>query len=236
MESKAKEEAVVVTGSRELSRPRDVRFWIAVTLLLAGSAAFGFIAAQVKTDAPIMRQDLQVSVWLHTHGSALFTALFLAVTQVHSTIGIAIMYLLVAYLLWRRKERYWLLSLTLAVPGGMLVNNIVKHLFNRARPVWEDPILTLTSTSFPSGHTSAATLFYGFIAAYVAYRVKSSNFTRALFVFVAIVMVALVGFSRIYLGVHFLSDILGAISLSMVWLVICLVGVRALARVRGAPS
>jgi membrane-associated phospholipid phosphatase len=235
VESKAKKD-VVVAGSTEAYRPRDVRFWIAVTLLLAGGTAFGFIAEQVKSDAPILQQDLQVSVWLHTHGSALFTALFLAVSRVHSTIGIAIMYLLVAYTLWHRKERYWLLSFTLALPGGMLVNNIVKHLFNRARPGWDDPILTLTSSSFPSGHTASATLFYGFISAYVAYRVKSSNFTRALFVFVAVVMVALVGFSRIYLGVHYLSDILGAISLSMVWLVVCLVGVRALAQVRGATS
>jgi undecaprenyl-diphosphatase len=230
MERIAREEPIAVPGSKELRRPRDVRFWIAIAILLLGSGAFAFIASLVAHDAPILKQDLQVSVWLHTHGSALFTALLLAITQLHSPLGVSAMVAIVAALLWKRHDYYWLLSLALAVPGGMLLNNLVKHLFQRARPVWEDPILTLASHSFPSGHTAGATLFYGFLAAYVAWRVKSSNAARALFVVVAIVMVSLVGFSRIYLGAHYLSDVLAAVSLAMVWLVICLVGVRALAR------
>ena len=72
-----------------------------------------------------------------------------------------------------RGHHYWTLSLALAVPGGLLINTIIKLTFNRARPVWEDPILTLSSASFPSGHTAGATLFYGFIAAYMVWNMRT---------------------------------------------------------------
>jgi undecaprenyl-diphosphatase len=121
----------------------------------------------------------------------------------------------------------------MAVPGGMLVNTVIKELVRRARPAWDDPILTLSSTSFPSGHAAGATLFYGFVAAFVVWNTKGP-WRHIVAVICCVVMVALVGFSRIYLGVHYLSDVLGAVSISLVWLVLCLIAVRGLAHRRGA--
>ncbi len=165
----------------------------------------------------------------------MFTAFLIAITQVHSTVGVPVMAAIVAYFIWRHGDRYWVLSLALAVPGGLLPNVAIKAIFNRNRPVWEDPILTLTSSSFPSGHTAGATLFYGFLAAYMVWRMKAS-WARTIAVAGCALMVALVGFSRIYLGVHYLSDVLAAISISTVWLVLCLVGVRAYAKRRSGPA
>jgi membrane-associated phospholipid phosphatase len=139
---------------------------------------------------------------------------------------------LLALWLWRSGHHYWTLSLALAVPGGMLVNTIIKELVDRARPTWDDPILTLSSTSFPSGHTAGATLFYGFVAAFLVWNVKGA-WGRAVAVAGCASMVAVVGFSRIYLGVHYLSDVLAAVSMSLVWLVLCLIAVRGLAHRRG---
>ena len=218
---------------RHITGPRDVRFWSAIAVMLAASAAFAVIADAVSDKAPILKQDLQVSVWLHTHGNPVFTAFLLAITDVHSPLGMTVMSCLLAFLLWRAGHPYWTLSLALAVPGGLLINTIIKLTFNRARPVWEDPILTLSSASFPSGHTAGATLFYGFLAAYMVWNMKSA-WPRVIAVLGCMFMVALVGFSRIYLGVHYLSDVLAAVSMSMVWLVGCLLGVRGLAHRRGA--
>ena len=218
-----------VGDALQIKRPRDVRFWIAMGVMVVAAAAFAVIAGSVWETAPILKQDMQVSVWLHTHGSPVFTAFLLAITQVHSTVGIPIMAAILAYFVWRHGDHYWVFSLALAVPGGLLLNVFLKHLFNRSRPSWDDPLLTLDSSSVPSGHNAGATLFYGFLAAYMVWRMKNSA-ARALAVLGCALMIALVGFSRIYLGVHFLSDVLAAVSISTVWLVICLIAVRAYAK------
>lgn len=220
-----------VAQALQIKHPRDVRFWIAMAVMALGSAFFAIIAYDVWETAPILKQDMQVSVWLHTRGNPVFSAFLYAITQVHSTVGIPIMAAILAWFVWRHGDHYWVLSLVLAIAGGMLLNFLIKLSFNRARPTWDDPILTLTSSSFPSGHTAGATLFYGFLAAYMMWRMKKPA-ARVLVAVACAMMVALVGFSRIYLGVHFLSDVLAAVSMSTVWLVLCLVGVRAYAKRR----
>lgn len=214
------------------ARPRDVRFWIAVAVLVAASASFAIIAASVMTTAPILKQDLQVSVWLHTRNTPLFMALLLAITDLHSPLGISVLSVIVGVFLWRAGHRYWFLSLVLALGGGMLINTLVKVLVHRTRPVWDDPVLTLASASFPSGHTAGATLFYGFLAAFMAYYMKNP-WSRAFAILACALLVALVGFSRIYLGAHYLSDVLAAMSMSTAWLVLCMLFVRGLAQRRG---
>jgi undecaprenyl-diphosphatase len=218
---------------KHLTGPRDVRFWIAIGALVTASVAFALIAASVWTTAPILKQDLQVSVFLHTHNNPVFTAFLYAITQLHSPLGMSVMALLLGIVLWRQGHHYWTLSLALAVPGGMLVNTGIKYLFDRQRPTWDDPLFTLSSASFPSGHTAGAALFYGFVAAYMVWNTKEA-WRRAVIVAGCVFMVALVGFSRIYLGVHYLSDVLAAVSMSIVWLVICLIAVRGIAHRRGA--
>ena len=218
---------------RHITGPRDIRFWAAIAVLVLASAAFAIIAASVATTAPILKQDLQVSVFLHTHNNPVFTAFLYAITQIHSPVGMTIMASLLAVVLWRQGHHYWTLSLLMAVPGGMIVNTVIKEIFHRARPTWDDPLFTLTSASFPSGHTAGATLFYGFIAAYMVWNMKKV-LPRVIVVICCAFMVALVGFSRIYLGVHYLSDVLAAMSISTVWLILCLIAVRGLAHRRGA--
>lgn len=130
-----------------------------------------------------------------------------------------------AALLWRRRESHWLPALGLAVPGGLLVNVLLKQLFQRARPVFEDPLLTLSTYSFPSGHTAGATLFYGMVTAYVFSRTRSTRVRVACVVCWAL-LVALVGFSRMYLGVHYFTDVVAAITWSLAWLAVCVMLAR----------
>ena len=102
----------------------------------------------------------------------------------------------------------------------------VKFAFHRGRPVWEDPLITIATPSFPSGHAAAATLFYGFLCVYIVSHVESLGL-RVAAVLAGITMVLLVAFSRMYLGVHYPSDVLAAISASTAWLVVSLGSVRA---------
>jgi undecaprenyl-diphosphatase len=132
------------------------------------------------------------------------------------------------YLLSRRRL-YWLAALVLSVPGGALLNRLLKYAFHRARPHFDDPILTLTGYSFPSGHTMMASVLYGFVAAYLCAHAQGWR-RRVLVVCSASALIALVGFSRIYLGAHYLSDVLAAMAEGLAWLSLCLTVVYAIWR------
>ena len=229
---------VIGTGATEalqIKRPRDVRFWIAMVVMVVAAAAFAAIAFSVVETAPILKQELQVGVWLHTHNSPAFAAILFAITQLHSPVGMGVLAVIVGIWIWRHGDHYWVASLAVAMIGGMLLNTALKIAFHRERPTWDDPLLTLHSQSFPSGHTAGATLFYGFLAAYMVWRMKTLP-PRILTVFVCALMVALVGFSRVYLGAHYISDVLGAMSIATVWLVLSLVTVRAYAKRHSHPA
>jgi membrane-associated phospholipid phosphatase len=135
-------------------------------------------------------------------------------------------------LLWRRQP-YWLAAIWLSVFGGMLLNRLLKYAFHRPRPHFTDPILALTSYSFPSGHTMAATVLYGVLAAMLVTKIKRPGF-RVLVVLSASLLIALVGFSRMYLGAHYLSDVLGAIAEGLAWLSLCLTAVYSVWRQRNS--
>ena len=130
---------------------------------------------------------------------------------------------------WARRLRHWVLTLALSVYGGMLLNVLLKNVFQRARPHFENPILTLTSYGFPSGHTMAATVFYGTLCAFVMSRVRNWQL-RSVVISAACLMIALVGFSRIYLGAHYLTDVLAAMVEGIIWVALSLTVVSFIRR------
>ena len=206
-------------------RVRDARVWMGIIVLLAASVSFALIAVTVGYQHPILQRELQLLVWLHTERNPAFAGFLVALSQLHGLMGVGFFTLLLAFLLARRRKWYWVLSLGLAMAGGMALNLVLKAIFHRNRPVWDDPLITLSSYSFPSGHTAGATLFYGILAVYVVSHVKEFSWRLAC-VCMAVAMVALVAYSRMYLGVHYPSDVLAAMSASAAWLVITLGGVR----------
>jgi undecaprenyl-diphosphatase len=140
---------------------------------------------------------------------------------------------LLGWWFWRRRAPYWLLATAICVPGGMLLNVLLKHVYQRARPAFDEPFVTLATYSFPSGHTAAATLFYGLLASYVVTTSPRWGVRMAALVGAA-AMVALVALSRVYLGAHFVSDVLAAMAESLAWLAVCITSVSTLRRRRAA--
>lgn len=208
-------------------------------LQLAGGAAlfvvaawvFGGIAEDVVEKDPITVLDAELASWLHLNAFAPFTRFMLALSLVHGIAGICILTGLFAlYLLWRH-DRYWLLALVLAVPGGMLLNLLMKYAFHRERPRFDDSLVTLSTFSFPSGHTLAATVFYGMLAAYLVVRLPGTG-ARLAVLGTALLLIVLVAFSRMYLGAHFLSDVLAAVAEGIAWLSLCLMATATLQRRR----
>lgn len=198
---------------------------------LAGAWLFGRLAADVAAGAPLTLLDAHVAHWFHQHKHSAWTPFMLFITHWHQQAGILAMAALLALHLRARRAGYWLVALWLAVPGGMLLNVLIKYTFQRARPHFDQPLLTLASYSFPSGHASGATLFYGLLAAYLVCVLPGAA-ARGAVLLAAAAMVALVALSRVYLGVHYLSDVLAGIALGAAWLAICITGISTYRRRR----
>jgi membrane-associated phospholipid phosphatase len=194
------------------------------TLIIAAVFAFGSIAEEVMEAARITVLDLKISNWFHAHGTPLATTCMMLITNMNGVAGVSVLSCLFAAWLYHKKSWHWLLALFIAVPGGMLLNVALKYAFHRTRPSFDDPLLILTTYSFPSGHTSGATLFYGMLAAYLISSLRGVA-TRTLICVMAIVMVLLVGLSRIYLGAHYFSDVLAAVAVGSAWLALTLTAV-----------
>ncbi|MDB5946305.1 MAG: hypothetical protein JWQ33_1331 [Ramlibacter sp.] len=181
--------------------------------------------------------DVPISAWFHAHPDPGLTRFMLFVTQWHSTLGILLMTAVLGVVLFRSSRHWWLLSLLLSVPGGLLLNVAVKNIVRRPRPHFDNALLTISTYSFPSGHTAGATVFYGFVAVFLFAHVRDRP-RRIAIAAAAVCMVLLVGISRIYLGVHYFTDVVGAVVEGLLWLSLCICGVQALRRRRagGAPA
>ena len=203
---------------------------------LAAWALFIMLAWNVAAHTHLVVLDATVSSWLHARRIPVLTRAMIVVSDLHSPGAVALWMAVFALALARLREWYWMLTLALSVGGGMLVNQLLKISYERARPHFDDPLLTLTSYSFPSGHTAGATVFYGTLAAFLVSRYYDHR-VRAAIVSGAVAAIALVAFSRMYLGAHYLSDVTAAACSSTAWLVLCLSGVHALVRRRmGHPG
>lgn len=202
-----------------------------LAMLVLSTAMFAQLAGAVVAGAPITVLDVEVANWLHGHAhanDALRTAL-MVITQIHSTPGILVIAALFGVWLYRRGHRYSLIALVSSVPGGQILNVVLKHTFERARPHFAEPIVELSTYSFPSGHAMGATVLYGFIACYVARHARSWP-GRVLPFVLAAAMVATVAFTRMYLGAHYLTDVLAGAVEGCAWLAICIAGAATLNR------
>lgn len=204
---------------------------IGLVLIVAGSWLFGGITEDILNHDPLVYVDHMVNQFLAAHREPYFTAAMFPISFLGSpTIVLAVGMALVVYFAWRRKW-YELSVLVIAVGGTQLLDLLLKAIVVRQRPILLDPLLTLTSYSFPSGHAMGSMAFYGLIAYLVIGRVRRWR-TRVTISMAAFVLILLIGFSRMYLGVHYLSDVLGGYAAGFVWLVVTITGVETVVRRR----
>jgi membrane-associated phospholipid phosphatase len=179
------------------------------------------ISQSIRDGEPLTIADARLSSWLHTHHTPRITTAMFAITALGSTeMATLIAIAFGIYFIFRRRF-YWLTVFMSSVFGGMLLNRLLKYAFHRPRPFFDNPLLTLTGYSFPSGHTMMATVLYGVVAAYLVSRTREWHL-RISIVIVAGCLILLVGFSRIYLGAHYLSDVIAAMAEGLAWLSLCL--------------
>ena len=130
---------------------------------------------------------------------------------------LALVSVLVAVALLSRRSWFDAVAWLVAVLGGEALNLLLKDLFARPRPSFEHPLVVETSYSFPSGQAMESLVVYGMLAYFAVLTLRSQ---RMLVVTVsgAAVVVALIGFSRVYLGAHYVSDVVGGFAAGGAWL------------------
>jgi membrane-associated phospholipid phosphatase len=196
-------------------------------VMIAASWLFGGIAEDVVHGDPLTVLDVQLARWFHEHATPPVTRIMLAITHAHDPGVVVVAVLLLGGWLAFRRDGYWLIRLLLTVPLGMLLNVLMKYSFQRVRPSFDNPLLVVSSYSFPSGHVAGATLFYGVIAAMLVTRLQDWR-ARVLVMSAAVLMVLLVALTRMYLGVHYLSDVMAAFAEGIAWLAICFTALNTL--------
>ncbi|MGG6297270.1 phosphatase PAP2 family protein [Leptolyngbya sp. AN02str] len=103
--------------------------------------------------------------------------------------------------------------------GGAVLSTGFKLVFQKERPVLWSQLITETSYSFPSGHALGAMVLYGFLAYLLVQRFQSH---KRLIYGIATLLIASIGFSRIYLGVHWPTDVVAGYSIGFLWLSVCI--------------
>jgi membrane-associated phospholipid phosphatase len=203
---------------------------IGVFVVLVCGWCFGAIAEDVSEGDPIVHLDQQVAVRSHEHATPGVTEVARAITFLGSVAWVSAVSLIIALFFVRRREWHRLSLLALTMFGGSALNLLLKHFFHRERPVLENPLVTLSSYGFPSGHTMGATLLYGLLALFIwnSCRSRAAPWAFAS----ACLLILLIGLSRIYLGAHFLSDVLGALAAGFLWLTFCWTALETLRRRR----
>jgi membrane-associated phospholipid phosphatase len=190
--------------------------------------AFGAIVDEQILEGET-RTDERLAVWLHGRATEPLTDVFRAVTRLGNFITLFAVTLVAVVIFWRRRERIDAAFVALAALGAQVLSTGMKLGFRRDRPFFPDPLATESTFSFPSGHALVSLAVYGSIALVLARRL-SSHTQRALLLGATALLVIAIGFSRLYLGVHFLSDVLAGYAAGAAWLAFLYVVLEVRAR------
>jgi len=204
-----------------------VGLWLTLDVLLFAGAAWGFggLLEEVLDREGLVRWDIAVERWLRAHASPAGDRIFRAITVLGSPVPWIVVAAVALWLLWRRKG-FLLVTLLAGAGGGKLLELALKATIQRRRPSEAAELLSGGTFSFPSGHAMHATVCYALVAFVLATALRWPVRVRARW-YSAVGFVALaVAFSRLYLGMHFPSDVIGGLVAGVAWVVLCMAAIR----------
>jgi undecaprenyl-diphosphatase len=208
--------------------------------LIAGFAAaaaalllFAWLAQQVASHATI-EFDAAIRDGLHAHASPGLTLAFRGITWLGSHFFLVPFVAFVAWRLVRTGRRHAATLLILAAAGAELLDNLLKLSFRRTRPAVFFGLATPDSYSFPSGHAMLSACIFGTAAAILTARMPSRG-KRIVTWTAAAFLASIVGLSRIYLGVHYPSDVAAGYAAAVIWVFAVRAGYGVWLRRRGNP-
>jgi undecaprenyl-diphosphatase len=189
-----------------------------IAVIAAASDAFLDFAVQLKANNPLIRQlDQGVHDWCVTHRSGAGNIFFVIITTLGSPLVLSVVTAIVVIVKWRKHQRGTGLFLALATAGGYGIQLALKQHYARARPLLTQAIQGAHGYSFPSGHATGSAVVLGAFA-YLIICGKHELHIKVLSVIFAVLLLVAVCWSRVYLGVHWLTDVIAGAGLGAVWL------------------
>ncbi len=192
-----------------------------VCLFLVG--VFGFLAHAVVGEQALTDIDRQIGLRLQAERESAprVRRALIVLTEMGSQEAMAGLTVLVALALLMRRRRFLVIVWLIAMIGTAVLNQGLKAVFERPRPDFPDPVITEHSMSFPSGHSMSAVVAFGLLA-YFLLGALSDRREQVGVVVVAMVLALAIGFSRVYLGAHYFSDVVGGFAIGGAWLSVCI--------------
>ena len=158
--------------------------------------------------------DLQIQAKVSTLWNPVLTTVMIFITNIVSTLPLFILSMtLWCYLVYKKRYRNALLAFC-SIVGGIVFGTIFKHLIQRMRP--EPNLVSASRYSFPSGHALISMIFFSLLIYFLKDDIKNKVLQNC-FIVVNVVLIILIGFSRIYLNVHWFSDVIGGFALGLGW-------------------
>lgn len=192
--------------------------WLAAGLAFSAFVLWAFAdLADEVVEGDSRRIDRAMLLWIHSTFPGWFEEPMRIVTALGYYWVVLPLLALVALLFYRRGWRLSAILLCVSAVGSFLLTTMFKSVFERARPELFDSGYHASFYSFPSGHATVAVGFYGMLTLILAYRLR--GFARWAVVLSGVLVVLLIGFSRLYLGVHYPTDVLAGYLSALLWLV-----------------
>jgi undecaprenyl-diphosphatase len=203
-----------------------LRFSLFALAFLLVVVPFGLLLAEVTREGPLTRVDTSAANNLYewVHDSPGLVRVLKVVTALGSTLFLTTLVVVAAVALLRagrRRTTVFLISTSIAT--GLLIR-LVKSLVSRDRPSLVEPVATAAGKSFPSGHARGATAVYG--ALLIAFAPRLSPRGRRIAVAGYLVLVAAIAFTRLALGVHYITDVVAGFVLGCAWLALAVAAFR----------
>ena len=205
-------------------------FALGFAVLIGAASLFAELGDALDADEPLGRLDEVFTEALRQSVSRPTLQFFALVTHCGDTATLAVLCTVVALALLARGQRGLAIGWIVAVAGNGVLNQALKALFRRARPVHDEPLVLADGFSFPSGHTSGAVVAYGMLV-YLSMRLLPAPWHLPAALLATTIAFA-TGASRVFLQVHFASDVLAGFASGSAWLAICIIGIESARRYR----
>ena len=199
---------------------------IGLLVSVAALWLFGGITEDVIHHDPLTLFDITLLQGFHAHITPTGLTIFKRISLFGSPSVMAALGVFVAAILAIRRSWFLFAGWAAAFGGAGVLDMLLKHIIRRPRPIYAADILHDSSFSFPSGHAMGSLVGYGMLAYVILILWVTQWRLRVFVVLTTCVLILAIGISRLYLGVHYFSDVVGGYAAGVLWLATCITGVE----------